>query len=85
MYTVTEMTGEEYIEMPDALPSASSADMERCIRAIKGSDESQIFLFAAIEIASTEKEFVSMKWRLSGQNNEIVYFATKQAGKDSKL
>lgn len=84
-YTVTVLTGEEYVELPDALPSVSSSTLERYAHAVKGDDEIHIFLFTSVDTASNESEFMNMDNLLQGQNNEIVYFATKQARKDSKL
>ena len=84
-YTVTELTGEEYVETPDALPSVSSATLERYVYAVKGSEEIHIFLFTSVDTASNEYTFMQMNGLLSGQNNQVVYFATKQARKDSKL
>ena len=84
-YTVTELTGEEYVETPDALLSVSSATLERYLYAVKGSDEIHVFLFSTINTASNEATFMHMDGLLSGQNNQIVYFATKQARTDSQL
>lgn len=84
-YTITELTGEEYEETPDALLSVSSATLERYVHAVKGSDEIHMFLFVSVQIASDEYTFMEMDGLLGGQNNQVVYFATKQARKDSKL
>jgi len=84
-YTVTELTGEEYVETPDALPSVSSATLERYVYAVKDSEEIHIFLFTSVDTASNEYTFMQMNGLLGGQNNQVVYFATKQARKDSKL
>jgi len=84
-YTVTELTGEEYVELPDALPSVSSATLERYIYAVKGDDEIHIFLFPTIDIASNESTFMIMSGLFSGQSNEVVYFATRQARADAKF
>lgn len=84
-YTVTELTGEEYVETPEALPSVSSATLERYVHAVKDSDEIHIFLFRTVQIASDEYTFMHMEGLLGGQNNQVVYFATKQARTDSKL
>ncbi|MBR1747601.1 MAG: hypothetical protein IJ735_05250 [Clostridia bacterium] len=84
-YTVTELTGEEYVETPDALPSVSSATLERYVYAVKNSEEIHIFLFTSIDTASNEYTFMHMEGLLGGQNNQVVYFATKQARTDSKL
>ena len=67
------------------LPSVSSSTLERYVHAVKGSDEIHMFLFTTVDVASNEAEFMDMNGLLSGQNNQVVYFATKQARKDSKL
>ena len=84
-YTIIEMTGKEYEETPDALPSVTSVNLERYVHAVKGSDEIHIFLFTSIDAASSEYTFMHMDDLLGGQNNQVVYFATKQARTDSKL
>ena len=84
-YTITELTGEEYVETPDALPSVSASTLERYVHAVKGSDEIHMFLFISVDVASSEETFMHMNDLLSGQNNQVVYFATAQARKDSKL
>ena len=84
-YTVTELTGEEYVETPDALPSVSSATLERYVYAVKDSEEIHIFLFTSVDTASNEYTFMQMNGLLGGQNNQVVYFATKPERKDSKL
>lgn len=84
-YTITELTGEEYVKTPDALTTVSSSTLERYLYAVKGDEQIHIFLFKTIDIATNEEKFMNMNGLLSGQNNEIVYFATKQARKDSQL
>ena len=84
-YAITELTGEEYVNTPDAQPSVSSANLERYVHAVKGDDEIHIFLFTSINAASNEYTFMQTDGLLGGQVNQVVYYGTKQARKDAKF
>ena len=81
-YEVTVMTAQEYVE-------AGNDDyfgLETYLYAVKGSDKIYMYFFNTVDNASDSSTFITGGSGLySGQNNELVYLATKQARKDAKL
>ena len=85
-YTVVVMTGEEYVETEDAYPTILSTELVKCLHAVKGNEEIRIFVFNSVDHASDNYSFMSdNKLTTTGQSNEVVYLATKQAKKDAQI
>ena len=85
-YTVTVMSGKDYIESDkNPYPFLNEAELESYLYAVKGDDEIHVYYFRSIDIAENNYSFMSNSNLLGGQNNQIVYFATKQARKDAKV
>ena len=84
-YTVTVMTGEQYVQTEDADPFVSAAELETYLYAVKGNELIHVFFFYTIDQASWANDAMIYPTLYSGQSNKVVYFATKQARKDAKL
>ena len=84
-YTVTVMTGDEYVETEDAVPAIGSSELDNYLYAVKGEDEIHIFFFYTIDIASFNSDFIHIKSLLGGQINEVIYRGTRQAIKDAGI
>lgn len=85
-YTVTVMSGEEYVESDKNEYMLMEVDLLDYLYAVKGSDEIHMYFFVSIDAATHNYEFMSApKNLLGGQSNTVVYFATKQARKDAKV
>ena len=84
-YTVTVMTGAEYEATDNAAPAVSSVDLNTYLYAVKGTDEIHLFFFVSVDAASANADFIYINSATRGQNNDVVYFASKQAKKDAKI
>ena len=84
-YTVTVMTGDEYVETDDAVPVIASYELEKYLYAVKGEDEIHVFFFDTIDTASFNSDFINFNGMLSGQHNEVIYRGTRQAIKDAGI
>ena len=84
-YTVTVRSGSEYTNSDDCEWPINDAELEYYLYAKKDSDEIYMFYFYTIDQAEFNKDFIHYNGLLSGQSNELIYFATKQARKDANL
>ena len=84
-YTVTVLTGDEYVETDDAVPAISAAELNKFLHAVKGEDEIYIFFFTDINTASFNSDFIIINGMLGGQHNEVIYRGTRQAIKDAGI
>lgn len=84
-YTVTVMTGVEYVETEDAVPAIASYELEKYLYAVKGEDKIHIFFFDTIDTASFNSDFINFSGMLGGQHNEVIYCGTRQAIKDAGI
>ena len=84
-YQVSIMTGKEYVETDDAIPALSDIDLEYFLYAIKGNEVIYLFFFDSVDSASDNANFIFDSGLTSGQSNNVVYLATKQARKDAGL
>ena len=84
-YTVTVRDGSEYANSDDCNWPISGSELKYYLYAKKDSDEIHMFYFYSISDADFNKDFINYSGLLSGQINELVYFATKQARKDAQL
>lgn len=85
-YTVTVMSGEEFADSEKNTYMIMSSELNNYLYAVKGSESIHMFFFVNVDIASNNYSFMNgPDGLLGGQNNSVVYFATKQARKDAKL
>ncbi|MBO4353860.1 MAG: hypothetical protein J5860_02845 [Clostridia bacterium] len=84
-YTVTVMTGDEYVETDGAVAAIGAYELEKYLYAVKGEDVIHIFFFVDISTASFNSDFINFDNMLGGQNNEVIYRGTRQAIKDAGL
>lgn len=84
-YEITVMTGEEYEKWEDADPFVTTGELETYLYAVKGSDYIHIFFFTNNDTASYNSDILVYPELYSGQSNNVIYYATKQARKDAKL
>ncbi len=84
-YTVTVKTGSEYVNSDENEFNLTEAELDNYLYAKKGDDEIYMFYFSTIDLAEANKDFMNFPKLLSGQTNELIYFATRQARKDAKL
>ena len=84
-YTVTVLTGDEYVETDDAVLAISAAELNKFLYAVKGEDEIYIFFFTDINTASLNSDFIIINGMLGGQHNEVIYRGTRQAIKDAGI
>ena len=84
-YTVTVMTGDEYVETDGAVAAIGAYELEKYLYAVKGEDVIHIFFFVDINTASFNSDFINFDNMLGGQNNEVIYRGTRQAIKDAGL
>ena len=85
-YTVTVMTGQEYVDSDENTFGLTAAELENYLYASKGSDEIYLFFFVDVDTASRNYDFmIAPNKLLGGQSNKVVYFATRQARKDAKV
>ncbi|MBQ9369716.1 MAG: hypothetical protein IJU10_01425 [Clostridia bacterium] len=82
-YEVTVMSGDRYVEKEDAISSIMAHELDNYLYAVKGEEEIHIFFFASVDYASDNIDFMRIGDLYSGQNNEVVYLATKQARTDA--
>lgn len=84
-YTVTVLTGNEYVETEDAVSAIASYELENYLYAVKGEDKIHIFFFDSIDTASFNSDFINFSGLLGGQSNEVIYRGTRQAIKDAGI
>lgn len=84
-YTVTVMTGDEYVETEDAVSTIMAFELDHYLYAVKGEDVIHLFFFTSTDEASDNLSFISFKGLSQGQHNEVVYAATKQAKADAGI
>ena len=84
-YTVTVMTGDEYVETDGAVAAIGAYELEKYLYAVKGEDVIHIFFFVDISTASFNSDFINFDNMLGGHNNEVIYRGTRQAIKDAGL
>ena len=82
-YEVTVMSGDRYVEKEDAISTIMAHELDNYLYAVKGEEEIHIFFFASVDYASDNIDFMRIGDLYSGQNNEVVYLATKQARTDA--
>ena len=83
-YEVTVMSGEEFVDWEEnPYPFIMAHELENYLHAVKDDDEIYLYFFASVDQASDNYEFMTDKKLSGGQNNKVVYFATKQAKKDA--
>lgn len=85
-YTVTVMSGADYAESEGNTNMLFASELDSYLYAVKDNDEIHMFFFTDTDTASRNYEFMIAPGKLlSGQSNNVVYFATKQARKDAKV
>lgn len=85
-YTVTVMSGLEYVQRDDAFPTIMSSELSDYLYAVKGDEEIHVFFFYSTEDASDNYDFINYNnLRNKGQNNNVAYIGTSQAVKDAKI
>lgn len=85
-YTVTVMSGDDYVQREDAVITIMSSELSQYLYAVKGDEKIEIFFFYSIEDASRNYDFINdNSMRSKGQSNNVVYQATSQAAKDAKI
>lgn len=85
-YTVTVISGSDYVLRDDAVPSIMSSELSDYLYAVKGDEEIHVFFFYSIEDASDNYDFINYNnLRNKGQNNNVAYIGTSQAVKDAKI
>ena len=85
-YQVTVMTGAEYVESNQyEFEMISASDLQTYIYAVKGDDVIKMFFFDSLATADAMSNYINDDKLLSGQSNELIYLATKQARKDVGL
>ena len=85
-YEVTVMSGEDYIESEEnPYPTLISSELKEYLYAVKGEDEIHLYFFYTTDDASENYDFMNNSKLKSGQINDVVYFATKQAKKDAGI
>lgn len=84
-YKVTITSGAEYVQREDAYMIFAESELETYLYAVKGSDVIHMFFFSSVDAASMSNDHLFDPDLYEGQNNKVVYLATKQARKDAKL
>lgn len=85
-YEVTVLTGKEYVESEDKkYDTIMEFELNNYLYAVKGDEKIEVFFFTSVDNASDNYTFMQSDLPKSGQSNEVVYFATKQAKTDAKL
>ena len=85
-YTVTVMSGEEYAESDENTYMLFATELDSYLYAVKDSDVIYMYFFTDTDTASRNYDFmIAPDKLLGGQNNNVIYFATKQARKDAKV
>ena len=84
-YKVLIMTGDEYEESDENTFAITSLALEYYLYAEKDADKIYIYFFYSIDDASNNEPFINHDGLSSGQNNNVIYYGTKQAIKDAKL
>lgn len=86
-YNVTVIDGMDfdYESCPVYSATIIGSEIDKYLVAEKGDDVIYMWFFYFLDDASDEYTFMSHKTFKSGQNNNVVYFGTKQAIKDSKI
>ena len=84
-YKVLIMTGDEYEESDENTFTITSLELEYYLYAEKDADKIYIYFFYSIDDASNNEPFINHNGLSSGQNNNVIYYGTKQAIKDAKI
>ena len=85
-YEVTVLTSKEFVEQKEEeYPFVLESELSKYLCAVKGEDKIELFFFKSVDNASDNYNFMHSDLPKSGQNNEVVYFATKQAKADAKI
>ena len=85
-YEVTVLTSKEFVEQKEEeYPFVLESELSKYLCAVKGEDKIELFFFTSVDNASDNYNFMHSDLPKSGQNNEVVYFATKQAKADAKI
>ena len=84
-YTVTVKTGEEYVSEDNDTPFVTAAELNYYLYAEKDGEVIQMFFFVSTDAASDNGTFIHINSATSGQINDVLYFASKQAKKDAKI
>ena len=84
-YTVEVKDGAAFCESEENTFNLTSGELDKYLYAKKGDDEIHMFYFFTIDQAEFNSSFMNYPDLLSGQSNEMIYFATKQARKDANL
>ena len=84
-YTVEVMDGAAYCESEKNTFNLTSGELDKYLYAKKGDDEIYMFYFFSSSQAEFNSSFINYPGLLSGQSNEMIYYATKQARKDANL
>ena len=85
-YEVTIIDGSTFVESEDnPYMFLISAELENYLVATKDQEEIHLYFFYTTNQASDNYSFMNDPKLSSGQNNQLVYFGTKQAIKDAGL
>ena len=86
-YEVTVISGERYVDSAEnPYPFLLAHELNYYLYAVKGDEKIYLYFFSSIDYASDNYTFMNGESGMtSGQSNELVYFATKQAKSDAGL
>ena len=85
-YEVTVMSGDDYVESEEnPYPFLLSSELKTYLYAVNGTDEIHLYFFWTTDDASDNYDFMNNSKLTSGQINDVIYFATKQAKKDAGI
>ena len=85
-YEVTVMSGDDYVESEEnPYPFLISSELKQYLYATNGEDEIHLYFFYTTDDASDNYDFMNNSKLTSGQINDVIYFATKQAKKDAGI
>jgi hypothetical protein len=85
-YEITELSGKEFVQQKgEEYPFVIESELERYLCAVKGDEKIEIFVFTTTRVAERNYDSLHINASKSGQSNEVIYFATKQAYADAKI
>ena len=85
-YEVRIVPGDEFVDSDEnPFPVILASELENYLVAKKGEDIIHMYFFINTTKASDNYAFMQYNKLYGGQNNQLVYFGTKQANKDAGL
>ena len=85
-YEVKIVDGSTFVDSKEnPYPFIFASELEKYLVATKDSEEIHMYFFYNVDQASNNYSMMTNSKLSSGQNNQLVYFGTKQAIKDAGL